>query len=400
MNQTGNQLRGMLGTGINSFNQSLEARQRMMDQLSAYQNSPLTAPMMMRQGTDQAARNAIAMGKGGGRMGPSAGAALEGNQAAAAQSNQQVSLMGAQEQLARQQFLTQGYAGLRQQDLATAGMGIGAGQAGVGMLANAANVGVQADMLRASPEEQAWAMQQQQNGMMNAAYANQVNAMLGSQMNTAGSQVDAGIGTIMSPITTAASAIASIYGASDRDLKKNIKKEDKNIDEFLNKLSPASYEYNNKATGPYSAPAGTNVGIMAQDAKKSKLGKEMVKEINGDLVIDKDKMASLNMAASARLAERIQQLESKLGQAGKQGEADVQQAAGAPQMRFGQGQVSHPIRFGQGTVEPAIRVGEGVVSRPAPMAAEQVAQGYTAEAEDEIKRRMGEYLMMLQGGAR
>lgn len=117
----------VLGQGAEALQQSTQARQAQMRALQNFQQAGLVAPQLIQQGTDQAARNALAMAKGGGRMGPSMGAALEGNQQAAAQSNQQASIAGAQENIAKQQALQAGYSGIRGMDMNMGQIGLQAG---------------------------------------------------------------------------------------------------------------------------------------------------------------------------------------------------------------------------------------------------------------------------------
>lgn len=86
---------------------------------------------------------------------------------------------------------------------------------------------------------------------------------------------------------------------------------DEEIDEFLSKMTATSYDYTDEAKDK-GAPAGRQVGIIAQDAEKSKMGKNIVvKDEDGDRMLDVPKTVSALLASSAVLNKRVKKLEGK-----------------------------------------------------------------------------------------
>jgi hypothetical protein len=99
------------------------------------------------------------------------------------------------------------------------------------------------------------------------------------------------------------------YALSDETQKKNIKPAKKQVDSFLKELNARQFEY--KQPDSLGASEGKKVGIMAQDLEKSSLGKQMVKEVNGNKMVDMAGGFSAVLAAQARLNERLENLEKK-----------------------------------------------------------------------------------------
>lgn len=98
--------------------------------------------------------------------------------------------------------------------------------------------------------------------------------------------------------TVAAAGIS----ASDRTLKKDIRPvKEVDIEEFLSSFSPKKYKYKKEEHGK-----GDFTGVMAQDLKKSKLGKDMVvKDEEGKLGYDTQKMQGVQLAAIKFLADKL-----------------------------------------------------------------------------------------------
>lgn len=92
---------------------------------------------------------------------------------------------------------------------------------------------------------------------------------------------------------------------SDKDKKKKVSKEK----DFLNKLNAYSFEYKDpEAPG---AQPGRQVGIMAQDAEKSEMGKSFVMDTPSGKMLDMQKGFGAILAAQANLNKRLDQIEKK-----------------------------------------------------------------------------------------
>jgi hypothetical protein len=96
------------------------------------------------------------------------------------------------------------------------------------------------------------------------------------------------------------------YGAilSDKNAKKNITDGTNAIEDFLDKLHSANYEYKDPNHSP-----GINTGVIAQDVEKSHVGKNMVSETPEGKQIDVKKGVAAMMAATANLHHRLRKLE-------------------------------------------------------------------------------------------
>ncbi len=91
---------------------------------------------------------------------------------------------------------------------------------------------------------------------------------------------------------------------SDENAKTNIKSAD--LSNFLDKLSPYSYEYKDKTMGE-----GERLGVMAQDMEKTKPGQHLVKETSDGKVIDYSQAGGTIFAALSDLHKRIKEIEGK-----------------------------------------------------------------------------------------
>lgn len=97
---------------------------------------------------------------------------------------------------------------------------------------------------------------------------------------------------------------------SDKNAKEHIAPADHDIDQFLNEITGMKFEYKNKERDG----AGPRVGVLAQDVAKSNIGKEMVvNDKDGELSIDNGRALNALLASSARLNERLNELEKKNG---------------------------------------------------------------------------------------
>jgi Chaperone of endosialidase len=106
----------------------------------------------------------------------------------------------------------------------------------------------------------------------------------------------------------AGAADAAADAFSDKRAKKNIKEVGKDkVDEFLDSITPKSYDFKNPADGKHVA-----AGMMAQDLQKSQLGSDTVKETTRGKMVDTKK---LSMMMAPVFAAKIKSLEDKLDQA-------------------------------------------------------------------------------------
>jgi hypothetical protein len=94
----------------------------------------------------------------------------------------------------------------------------------------------------------------------------------------------------------------SAFTMSDRREKTSI--QSFNEREFLEPLKAYTYEYSNKENGE-----GRHVGVMAQDLKHSKVGREFLVEEDERLLVDYFKMVPALLATIVKLNERIAKLE-------------------------------------------------------------------------------------------
>lgn len=129
--------------------------------------------------------------------------------------------------------------------------------------------------------------------------ANQLQAQIGAYQ--AQSKAPGAIGAITSAAGPIA-AIASMF--SDERLKKNVSDARSEIDEMLDALSPKSYDYKDERHGK-----GRRAGIMAQDMLKSTAGRRLVDDTPDGLMLDVNKTLSAVLASSARLNERLRNME-------------------------------------------------------------------------------------------
>ena len=103
--------------------------------------------------------------------------------------------------------------------------------------------------------------------------------------------------------------LGGIVGAaakSDKRAKTNIRDGGRAADEFLRQLKAHTYDYKDPKDGP-----GTQLGIMAQDLEKSKLGKAAVIDTPQGKMVHGARLATQLAAALARVNDRVKELEGK-----------------------------------------------------------------------------------------
>lgn len=91
---------------------------------------------------------------------------------------------------------------------------------------------------------------------------------------------------------------------SDERLKTDVADADDDIDEMLDALAPKSGRYKDSKHGD-----GEWNWVMAQDMERSKAGRRVVREVDGDKVLDTNKTISTLLATAARLNKRVRKLE-------------------------------------------------------------------------------------------
>lgn len=141
---------------------------------------------------------------------------------------------------------------------------------------------------------------QQLTGMDAAQIQAQVGAMGAAQAgNTPG---------FLGPLLTAGAQVgAAAAMKSDERAKTDITDARHEVDAMLDKLMPKAYVYKEARHG-----VGRRVGVMAQDLAKSKAGADViVGDADGQMSLDVNKAISAALASSARLHERVRDLERR-----------------------------------------------------------------------------------------
>jgi hypothetical protein len=155
------------------------------------------------------------------------------------------------------------------------------------------------------PEESDLASRMHYMDLMQQKYAN--DRGIGEQARQFdANRSDQWLGTAIEGVGTIAGLAAL---ASDERLKENIAPaKDSEISDFLGALKPATFRYKNPAIG-----RGDSLGIMAQDAGKTKMGRLLVMETPVGLALDVKKTVGALLAAGAHHEKRLRSLEKKHG---------------------------------------------------------------------------------------
>jgi hypothetical protein len=110
-------------------------------------------------------------------------------------------------------------------------------------------------------------------------------------------------------------AVKSITGGgikiSDEDLKTDIDYDPNDVQRFMDRIKPAAYDYKEEVQDSPMASKNRELGVMAQDLEKSKLGKEAVKDTEMGKVVDYDNLEPKMLASIAALNKRLKELEGK-----------------------------------------------------------------------------------------
>ncbi len=139
--------------------------------------------------------------------------------------------------------------------------------------------------------------------------ANLARNIMGAGGVTSGARVANNVGSAVS------NAVNKVTGGgikiSDEDLKTNIDYDRKHIDDFLNKLKPAKYDYKDEVKDSPFASDEPQLGVMAQDLEKSELGEESVIDTEEGKAVDYDDLQPKMLAALAQLKSDIDELKKK-----------------------------------------------------------------------------------------
>lgn len=114
---------------------------------------------------------------------------------------------------------------------------------------------------------------------------------------------------------TVGNAIKNITGSgikiSDEDLKTDIDYTPQDVQRFMDRIKPAAYNYKEEVKDSPLASKNRELGVMAQDLEKSKLGKESVHDTPEGKIVDYDNLEPKMLASIAALNKRLKELENK-----------------------------------------------------------------------------------------
>jgi hypothetical protein len=102
-----------------------------------------------------------------------------------------------------------------------------------------------------------------------------------------------------------AKSIRDAFISSDKEKKTDIKKAD--LKDFIKKLTAYQYEYKNPEYGE-----GQQIGVMAQDLEKSKIGKQAVIDTPEGKMVDYGKLSGAMLANQVLMQEKLDELEKAL----------------------------------------------------------------------------------------
>lgn len=174
-----------------------------------------------------------------------------------------------------------------------------------GMLSNLNAQGRSADFSGANANAGYQAQTQGQNAQN---YLGLMQGLSGMDANQLSAQQNAAQNHgFLGPLLSAGGQVAgAALMHSDERLKTEITDARSEVDQMLDRLLPKAYVYKDSKHG-----AGRRVGIMAQDLERSAAGKRIVFDAPDGKALDVNKALSAALASSARLNERVRQLEAK-----------------------------------------------------------------------------------------
>lgn len=151
---------------------------------------------------------------------------------------------------------------------------------------------------------------QQNNASNYLNLMNQLGNMNGNELNAANAtarEANKNSSSLLGGIVQQAGQ-AGAAAISDERAKTNISDARHEVDELLDSLGgPKSWTYKDQKHGK-----GHHVGIIIQNMEKSRMGREVAsREVDGYKAMDVNKALSAALASSARLNERVRDLEGK-----------------------------------------------------------------------------------------
>lgn len=275
---------------------------------------PSVAGSQLQQSTDMNLQAALAQAASsrGGNLGAAQyqlGNARANIQQQAAQGLAQTRI---QEQMAARSQLGQVLDQGRGADITTAGMAQQNNQFNAGQMQSAAGSNLSAGVLQDSNKAD-----QIQKLIAMGYTMDQANVMLGvqqgqfnsQQLNTGeaarhGVAIQQGNQTMQTLGAVGAAAGTVLMAASDERLKTNIVDGDDHAKHFLDALVAKHYSYKDEKWGE-----GPRMGIMAQDAERSALGRSFVVDTKDGKMLDLNKAVSAALASMAYLNKRVNKLE-------------------------------------------------------------------------------------------
>jgi hypothetical protein len=143
------------------------------------------------------------------------------------------------------------------------------------------------------------------------AYLQQLTGMDANQLQAQLQSMGVALGQqgLLGPLLSAGGQIGAAAVASDERAKTDIADAGDEIDQMLDHMLPKAYVYKDQS----KHGVGRRAGVMAQDMAKSKVGRAVVIDDIGDGVmgLDVNKAISAALASSARLNQRVRELERK-----------------------------------------------------------------------------------------
>lgn len=274
---------------------------------------PSQAEMLVDRERDKNIKQAMALAASS--RGISPGAAMRQAQEQAGEAGiaaaQQGAQIRAQEQEASEKAYTEALSGVRSQDYAQLGLeqerDIAGMQASLTaelqqrqlndqMVQYYTNMGMSLEQAQLQADIAQEQMKAEQQMAMN-------QAMVASGESSANRK-----SSILGSLLTGAGMLGAAALMSDRRVKKNIKKDDSDIGEFMDALESYKYEYKDQALA-----SGKQHGIMVQDLEKSGAGKTIVLETPIGKAIDTRKAIGPILSSLASLNKRQKRVEKLLG---------------------------------------------------------------------------------------
>jgi hypothetical protein len=142
---------------------------------------------------------------------------------------------------------------------------------------------------------------------MDQMRANQEIAQLNAQTGaaTATQQGRMGIFSGLAGGAGTGLTMAAMGGGSDKNIKKNINYDEKEVAKMFEKLKSATFEYKDEKEGE-----GKYAGVMAQDLEKSKAGKDMVMDTPEGKHVDMNKMIFALVAQVNNMNKQLKKMKA------------------------------------------------------------------------------------------